>query len=197
MTDPAALPNFGPAFPVSPPPPSRPGSGSGPVEWTSVDVRANTELPLPLRERVLRALAGGGYQAELDDDGDIEVSVQEQTLFVRCADTVPPLMRVFGQWLMDDLPADELDRLRAANAVTAAVNLAKATVHGDRLEVAVAAGRQHGRRPGLRAELARHRARPRRTSRHVTRPTRGVAPAELGSEDGRGAGHAGKPWREP
>ena len=133
MTDPAALPNFGPAsFPVSP--------SQGSAEWTSadpasVDVRADAELPL--RERVLRALAGGGYQATLDDDGDVEVSVQEQKLFVRCVDTVPPLMRVFGQWLMDDLPADELDRLRAANAVTAAVNLAKATVHGDRLEVAV------------------------------------------------------------
>jgi hypothetical protein len=86
---------------------------------------------------VLRALTGGGYRAAIDDDGDVEVSVQEQTLFIRCADTVPPLMRVFGQWLMDDLPAGELDRLRAANAVTAAVNLAKATVHGDRLEVAV------------------------------------------------------------
>lgn len=133
MTDPAALPNFGPAsFPV---PPSQVPVSPVPAGPASVDVRADAELPL--RERVLRALAGGGYQARLDDDGDVEVSVQEQKLFVRCADTVPPLMRVFGQWLMDDLPADELDRLRAANAVTAAVNLAKATVHGDRLEVAV------------------------------------------------------------
>jgi hypothetical protein len=65
------------------------------------------------------------------------VTVQEQMLFVRCIDSVPPLMRVFGQWLIADLPHSELAQLRAANAVTAAVNLAKATVHEDRLTVAV------------------------------------------------------------
>jgi hypothetical protein len=47
-------------------------------------------------------------------------------------------MRVFGQWLLDDsLAGDELTRLRAANAVTAALNLVKVTVHADRLAVAV------------------------------------------------------------
>jgi hypothetical protein len=48
------------------------------------------------------------------------------------------MMRVFGQWLLDDsLEGDELTRLRAANAVTSALNLVKVTVHADRLAVAV------------------------------------------------------------
>jgi hypothetical protein len=82
----------------------------------------------------MTALLGAGYRPAVDDDGDVAVTVQEQLLFVRCVDSAPPLMRVFGQWLMDDLPAGELVRLRAANAVTA---LAKVTVDEDRLTVAV------------------------------------------------------------
>lgn len=113
MTDPAALPTFG-LPPASGPPPA-----------------------LPLRDRVVAALRGAGHRPAVDEDGDVAVTVQEQLLFVRCVDSVPPLMRVFGQWLMDDVPCDELARLRAANAVTASVNLAKATVDEDRLAVAV------------------------------------------------------------
>lgn len=92
----------------------------------------------PLRGRVLDALLDEGYQPSIDEDGDVAVRVQEQLLFVRCLDTVPPMMRVFGQWLLDDsVSGDELTRLRAANAVTGALNLVKATVHGDRLAIAV------------------------------------------------------------
>jgi hypothetical protein len=92
----------------------------------------------PLRGRVLDALLDEGYQPSIDEDGDVAVRVQEQLLFVRCLDTVPPMMRVFGQWLLDDsVEGDELTRLRAANAVTGALNLVKATVHGDRLAIAV------------------------------------------------------------
>jgi len=57
---------------------------------------------------------------------------------VRCMDTAPPLMRVFGQWMIgEDVPGDELLRLQAANAVTGALNLVKATVVDDRLVIAV------------------------------------------------------------
>jgi hypothetical protein len=109
MTDPTSLPSF-------PPPPDE----------------------HPLRGRVLDALIDEGLNPSIDDDGDVAVEVQEQMLFVRCLDTQPPMMRVFGQWLLDDsLAGDELTRLRAANAVTSALNLVKVTVHADRLAVAV------------------------------------------------------------
>jgi hypothetical protein len=109
MTDPTSLPSF-------PPPPDE----------------------HPLRGRVLDALLDEGHQPSIDEDGDVAVQIQEQMLFIRCLDTVPPMMRVFGQWLLDEsLAGDELTRLRAANAVTAALNLVKVTVHADRLAVAV------------------------------------------------------------
>lgn len=92
----------------------------------------------PLRGRVLDALLDEGHEPTIDEDGDVAIQVQEQMLFVRCLDTQPPMMRVFAQWLLDDAFAgDELTRLRAANAVTSALNLVKVTVHADRLAVAV------------------------------------------------------------
>jgi hypothetical protein len=151
VTDPAALPTFGlPAWsgPAAPDPTAPDPTTQNPVRPASAHPDPGTRQPgaplpdgsqqeAPLRDRVLAALLDAGYPAQLDADGDVEVAVQGQKLFVRCVDSVPPLMRVFGQWLMNDLPADELTRLRAANAVTSAVNLAKATVHEDRLVVAV------------------------------------------------------------
>ena len=162
MTDPAALPTFGlpPVCGPQPPPASPVGSpsvgpaaevtaarvpaGTGVVDgasaggWTWDDAAGGAgEGPGPLRERVVAALRGAGHRPAVDEDGDVVVTVQEQLVFVRCVDSVPPLMRVFGQWLMDDVPYDELARLRAANAVTSSVNLAKATVDEDRLAVAV------------------------------------------------------------
>lgn len=92
----------------------------------------------PLRGRVLDALLDEGFRPTIDEDGDVALRAQGQQVFVRCVDTVPPLMRVFGQWQVgDDVPGDELVRLRAANAVTGALNLVKVTVHEDRLVVAV------------------------------------------------------------
>jgi hypothetical protein len=92
----------------------------------------------PLRGRVLDALLDEGYRPDVDEDGDVAVRAQGQQLFVRCMDTAPPLMRVFGQWVIgDDVAGGELLRLRAANAVTGALNLVKATVVEDRLVIAV------------------------------------------------------------
>jgi hypothetical protein len=92
----------------------------------------------PLRGRVLDALMDEGFRPDVDEDGDVAVRVQGQQLFVRCMDTAPPLMRVFGQWMIgDDVPGGEIMRLRASNAVTGALNLVKATVIDDRLVIAV------------------------------------------------------------
>ena len=116
---------------------------------------------------MLDALLDEGYRPDVDEDGDVSVRVQGQQLFVRCMDTVPPLMRVFGQWMIgEDVPGDELLRLQAANAVTGTLNLVKATVFDDRLVIAVdlvvadsldlrALAHGHaGRRPGLGADVA-------------------------------------------
>jgi hypothetical protein len=92
----------------------------------------------PLRSRVLDVLLNDGHEPTIDSDGDIVVRTQDQTVFVRCLETEPPMMRVFGQWLLDQsLRGNELVRLRAANAVTGALNLVKVTLHEDRLSVAV------------------------------------------------------------
>jgi hypothetical protein len=119
VTDPTSLPplpNLGPATPEYAPDPS----------------------DNPLRGRVLDALLDEGYRPDIDDDGDVALRVQGQQLFVRCLETEPPLMRVFGQWMIgDDVPGDELARLRATNTVVGALNLIKATVVENRLVIAV------------------------------------------------------------
>ncbi len=87
---------------------------------------------------MLDALFDEGFRPDVDEDGDVAVKVQGQQLFVRCMDTAPPLMRVFGQWMIgQDVPGGEIIRLRASNAVTGALNLIKATVVEDRLVIAV------------------------------------------------------------
>jgi hypothetical protein len=92
----------------------------------------------PLRGRVLDALLDAGMMPTIDEDGDVAVKLQDQSLFVRCVDSQPPMMRVFGLWKIDlGENVDELTALRAANAVTGALNLVKATIHEDRLSVAV------------------------------------------------------------
>ena len=101
MSDPTAMPSF-------PPPPDE----------------------HPLRGRVLDALIDEGHQPVLDDDGDVVVVVEQQKMFVRCADGALPLMRVFGQWRVgESVPADPLARLRAASDLTTRLNLVKVGVH--------------------------------------------------------------------
>ena len=125
MTDPAALPTFGLSMALGPFPGPHPGPHPGPPSSAEpgptqdggpdasdasdvVDVVDVVDVAGGgsgrLRERVVAALLDGGYRPTVDDDGDVEVSVQGQMLFVRCLDSVPPLMRVFGQWLIADLP---------------------------------------------------------------------------------------------
>ncbi len=140
MTDPTALP---PVPSSTPPDPA-----TGPLYLTMDgelrvgDVLAALEAGAadedrPLRERVLDALLAEGLPAEVDEDGDVGLVMDDQMVFVRCVDSVPPLARAFGQWVLDSTSDSELTWLRAANAVTGAVNLVKASVHGDRLVVAI------------------------------------------------------------
>lgn len=91
----------------------------------------------PLRARVFGTLQEEGFRPVVDEDGDVAFRAQGQLLFVRCLPTEPPLIRVFGQWLEQDVAGGELARLRAANAVVGRFNLIKATVVDDRLVVAV------------------------------------------------------------
>lgn len=96
----------------------------------------------PLRGRILDALIDEGFRPDLDKDGDVKVKVQGQQLFVRSVDAKaakgqPAVMRVFGQWQIGTtVPEDELTRLRAANQLTARLNIVKVTVHDNLLLVA-------------------------------------------------------------
>lgn len=103
MTDPTALPDF--------PPPSS---------------------EHPLRGRVLDVLMDEGYRPDIDGDGDVAVKVQGQQLYLRCTEGDITILRVFGQWRLGDaVVQDELTRLRACNAVTGRLSVAKTTLSDD------------------------------------------------------------------
>ena len=107
MTDPTSLPNF--------PPPS-------------------TERPL--RGRVLDALIDEGFKPNIDDDGDVAFTVQDQQLFVRCMEGEFSIMRVFGQWQIGaDVPQDSLTQLMACNELTLSLNVVKTGIANETLVV--------------------------------------------------------------
>ena len=107
MTDPTSLPNF---------PPS-------PDEH-------------PLRGRVLDALIDEGFEPNIDEDGDVAFTVQDQQLFVRCMEGDFTIMRVFGQWQVgDDVPQDALTQLMACNELTLRLNVVKAGIANGTLVV--------------------------------------------------------------
>ena len=107
MTDPTSLPNF-------PPPPSE----------------------RPLRGRVLDALIDEGFEPNIDDDGDVAFTVQDQQLFVRCMEGDFIIMRVFGQWQIGaDVPQDALTQLMACNELTLSLNVVKTGIANQTLVV--------------------------------------------------------------
>jgi hypothetical protein len=107
MTDPTSLPNF-------PPPPDE----------------------HPLRGRVLDVLVDLGLQPNLDADGDVALSVNDQQLFVRCSEGEVEIMRVFGQWqIQDDLLADRLHLHETCNELNLNMNCVKTGVAGSTLVV--------------------------------------------------------------
>ncbi len=107
MTDPTSLPNF-------PPPPSA----------------------HPLRGRVLDALIDEGFEPNIDEDGDVAFTVQDQQLFVRCMEGDFTIMRVFGQWQVGpEVPQDALTQLMACNELTLRLNVVKAGIANGTLVV--------------------------------------------------------------
>jgi hypothetical protein len=107
MSDPTALPNF-------PPPPDE----------------------HPLRGRVLDALIDAELAPNVDSDGDVAFTVQEQQLFVRCTEGDFQIMRVFGQWAISDaVPSDPLTRLATCNEITLQMNCVKCGLANDTLVV--------------------------------------------------------------
>jgi len=107
MTEPTSLPNF-------PPPPGE----------------------HPLRGRVLDALIDEGFEPNIDDDGDVAFTMQDQQLFVRCMEGDFTIMRVFGQWQIgDEVPQDTLTQLLACNELTLSLNVVKTGIANQTLVV--------------------------------------------------------------
>jgi hypothetical protein len=107
MTDPTSLPNF-------PPPPDE----------------------HPLRGRVLDALIDEGFEPNIDDDGDVAFTVENQQLFVRCMEGDFTIMRLFGQWQVGtEVPQDALSQLMACNELTLRLNIVKAGIANGTLVV--------------------------------------------------------------
>lgn len=82
MTDPAALPNF-------PPPADQ----------------------HPLRGRVLDALHDLSVQPNIDEDGDVSFTVNDQSLFARCHEGELQILRIFGQWQLPEQIKDDREHL--------------------------------------------------------------------------------------
>ncbi|MBW3084523.1 hypothetical protein KEM60_00711 [Austwickia sp. TVS 96-490-7B] len=90
----------------------------------------------PLRGRVLDALQDEGFRPDIDSDGDIAFKVNGQQLFVHCFEGDVPLLRVFGQWQIDEaLPKDELVRLQRCNELTLRLNVVKVGLNNETLFV--------------------------------------------------------------
>lgn len=107
MTDPASLPNF-------PPPPDE----------------------HPLRGRVLDALVDLGVAPNIDGDGDVAFTVNDQQLFVRCSEGDVEIMRVFGQWqIQEDLLGDRGKLFETCNELNLNLNCVKSGIAGTTLVV--------------------------------------------------------------
>jgi hypothetical protein len=85
---------------------------------------------------VLDALIDEGFEPNIDPDGDVAFTVQEQQLFVRCMEGDFTIMRVFGQWQVgEDVPQDLLSQLAACNELTLRLNVVKAGIANGTLVV--------------------------------------------------------------
>lgn len=116
MTDPTSLPNFQPQGPT--------GQPNG------------APSAAPVRDRILGVLQTLEVEATVDNDGDLEFQVNEQTLFARVAEGELPLVRFFGQWqLQEPVSADHNERLARCNDLTLQLNLVKLTMVQDSLVV--------------------------------------------------------------
>ncbi len=108
MSDPAALPNF--------PPPAD---------------------EHPLRGRVLDALLDLGLQPDIDADGDVVITVNDQNLFVRSHEGELQIMRIFGQWQLPPQIADDgRHLLQVCNELNLTLNCVKTGIGSGTLAVA-------------------------------------------------------------
>lgn len=114
MTDPTALPNFGQ------PTPAAGGDGAS----------------ASLTDKVVGVLNGFGFNPQIDSDGDVMYTVEDQNLFVRVMEGEIDLVRLFGQWqITDDITSDLSKRLNAANDVTLSLNIVKVGIARDMVVV--------------------------------------------------------------
>lgn len=107
MTDPTSLPNF--------PPPAD---------------------EHPLRGRVLDTLVDLGIAPNIDSDGDVAFTVDDQQLFIRCTEGDVEIMRVFGQWqIQEDALEDRLRLHETCNELNLHMNHLKTGIAGTTLVV--------------------------------------------------------------
>jgi hypothetical protein len=83
---------------------------------------------VPLRDRVVQALTDEGFRPTVDEEGDVVVAVQGETLFVRVLDEEPGLLSMFGQWDLTEIDADPHECLKACNSVATEMALVKLRV---------------------------------------------------------------------
>lgn len=104
----------------------------------------------PLRGRVLDALIDLGAQPDIDKDGDVAFSVNDQQLFVRTSEGELKVMRLFGQWqLPEELAGDQLKVLETCNELNLALNCVKTGVGNGTLVVTT----EHMESPGLDVKM--------------------------------------------
>jgi hypothetical protein len=107
MSDPTSLPNF-------PPPPDE----------------------HPLRGRVLDVLVDLGVGPNIDGDGDVAFTVNDQTLFARCTEGEVEILRIFGQWqIQEEHVGDRLRLHETCNEVNLHMNHVKTGIAGNTLVV--------------------------------------------------------------
>ena len=108
MTDPASLPNF--------PPPAD---------------------EHPLRGRVLDVLQDLEVQPDIDADGDVTFTVNDQNLVIRCHEGELQIKRIFGQWqLPEQLIGQETKALETCNELNLTLNCVKTGIGNGTLAVA-------------------------------------------------------------
>jgi hypothetical protein len=107
MSDPTALPNF--------PPPAD---------------------EHPLRGLVIDALQDLGLEPNVDKEGDVAFTANDQQMFVRCLESEVKIMRVFGQWqLAEPVPQDKVMQLSVCNDINLSMTMVKAGIGNDALVV--------------------------------------------------------------
>lgn len=106
---------------------------------TSPTSLPNFDLPAPSRRQLVQqTLTQLGLEYVEDKDHDLAISVNDQQLYVRVSDEGPGIVRVFGQWqIQDDLNPDLGMRFGAAHHITTTHVLAKVSILEQTLAVAV------------------------------------------------------------